>query len=147
MQRALRLILTFSILITNIAIALSHDEAQVRLDMEVPHPALISNNITVSPGPTVQLSNGGIVRGLRCPTTYVNQYLGIPFALAPLGPLRFASPQPYKFNHTFNISATKPPPPALNSTPSAASPNPGPKTACSSTYGHPYPQHAPRHSP
>ncbi|KAJ4391704.1 hypothetical protein N0V93_005324 [Gnomoniopsis smithogilvyi] len=58
--------------------------------------------------PTVKLQNG-TANGAKCSNTDVNSFLGIPYAQAPVGPLRFASPQPY--NQTYNpLDATKPPP-------------------------------------
>lgn len=60
--------------------------------------------------PTVTITNG-TVQGARCPSTDVNAFLGIPYAQAPVGALRFAPPRPY--NQTFaggTLNATRPPP-------------------------------------
>lgn len=58
--------------------------------------------------PTVTLRNGTL-QGVKCPSTDVNSFLGIPYAQAPVGALRFAPPLPY--NQTFaSRDATRPPP-------------------------------------
>jgi carboxylesterase type B len=44
--------------------------------------------------PTVKIAPG-IVNGISCSSTAANAYLSIPFALPPLGPLRFAPPVAY----------------------------------------------------
>lgn len=57
-------------------------------------------------------TNNGTLQGIKCSTTNVNSFLGIPYAQAPLGSLRFAPPEP--FNQTYTTrDATKPPPACL----------------------------------
>lgn len=51
-----------------------------------------------SPAPEVEIANGTI-RGGRCASAPVNYFLSIPYAVAPVGDLRFTPPQPY--NQTF----------------------------------------------
>lgn len=58
--------------------------------------------------PTVKVQNGTL-NGVKCASTDVNSFLGIPFAQAPVDTLRFASPEPY--NQTYDSrDATKAPP-------------------------------------
>jgi hypothetical protein len=45
-----------------------------------------------STAPTVTLNGAGSVVGVTNLTTKLDTFLGIPYALAPLGPLRFAAP-------------------------------------------------------
>lgn len=51
-----------------------------------------------SPAPEVEIVNGTI-RGGRCASAPVNYFLSIPYAVPPIGDLRFTPPQPY--NQTF----------------------------------------------
>jgi len=51
-----------------------------------------------SPATEVEIANGTI-RGGRCASAPVNYFLSIPYAVPPIGDLRFTSPQPY--NQTF----------------------------------------------
>lgn len=51
-----------------------------------------------SPAPEVEIANGTI-RGGRCESASVNYFLSIPYAVPPVGDLRFTPPQPY--NQTF----------------------------------------------
>lgn len=53
-------------------------------------------------GQTVQTSSGP-VQGHSAPNaTQVSEYLGIPYAVPPVGDLRFAAPQKYSSNQTNN---------------------------------------------
>lgn len=50
------------------------------------------------PAPEVEIANGTL-RGGRCVSAPVNYFLSIPYAVPPIGDLRFEPPQPY--NQTF----------------------------------------------
>lgn len=52
-----------------------------------------------SPAPEVEIANGTL-RGARCASAPVNYFLSIPYAVPPIGDLRFTPPQPY--NQTFD---------------------------------------------
>ncbi len=59
---------------------------------------------------TVKVLNGTI-QGVKCPSSNVNSFLGIPYAKSPVGDLRFAAPQPYDSKYTGGtLKATKQPP-------------------------------------
>jgi carboxylesterase type B len=58
---------------------------------------------------TVTVANGTI-QGSKCPNNNVNSFLGIPYAKAPIGDLRFAAPQPYDSTYNGTLQATKPAP-------------------------------------
>jgi carboxylesterase type B len=61
-------------------------------------------------GPEAQV--GGVaVHGIRCDHANNNAFLGIPYALPPVGDLRFSSPRPYIYAAA--IDATKHPPNCL----------------------------------
>lgn len=55
-------------------------------------------------GQGVQTSSGLIVGHAAKTATEVSEYLGIPFAQAPVGDLRFAAPQPYTGNCTITAA-------------------------------------------
>jgi len=60
--------------------------------------------------PTVQIQSGAINGGI-CPITGAHQFLGIPFAQAPIGNLRFAPPAAFQGNFTSGgLAATLEPP-------------------------------------
>lgn len=50
------------------------------------------------PEPEVEIANGTL-RGAQCASAPVNYFLSIPYAVPPIGDLRFTPPQPY--NQTF----------------------------------------------
>lgn len=60
-------------------------------------PGLVLTS-AASPAPEVEIANGTI-RGGRCAFSPVNYFLSIPYAVPPVGNLRFTPPQPY--NQTF----------------------------------------------
>ena len=64
--------------------------------------ALLPRSADCSPGATVQTSQGPIIGHSAANRTQVNEFLGIPYAQPPLGSLRFAAPQKYAKNETFN---------------------------------------------
>ncbi len=55
-------------------------------------------------GITVQTANGPIVGHQASNRSKVSEYLGIPYAQPPIGPLRFAAPQRYGASETFVAS-------------------------------------------
>jgi hypothetical protein len=59
---------------------------------------------TFQVGQGVQTSSGLIVGHAAKTATDVSEYLGIPFAQAPVGDLRFAAPQPYAGNCTITAA-------------------------------------------
>jgi carboxylesterase type B len=59
--------------------------------------------------PTVEIANGRL-RGGQCASGNMNYYLSIPYAVAPVGDLRFTSPQPYNLTYDGIRDATQPPP-------------------------------------
>lgn len=60
-------------------------------------PGLVLTD-AASPAPEVEIVNGTI-RGGRCAFAPVNYFLSVPYAVPPVGDLRFTPPQPY--NQTF----------------------------------------------
>lgn len=56
-------------------------------------------------GQTVQTNSGAVIGHPAPSATDVSEYLGIPFAQPPLGPLRFAAPLPYTNNGLINASS------------------------------------------
>ncbi|KAJ4417865.1 hypothetical protein N0V82_005922 [Gnomoniopsis sp. IMI 355080] len=61
--------------------------------------------------PTVHLANNLTIHGRVSPlTTTVHEFLGIPYAAPPLGPLRWEPPQPYNAAATTVVNATALPP-------------------------------------
>lgn len=56
-------------------------------------------------GQTVQTSSGPVNGQAASNATAVSTYLGIPFAVPPVGDLRFAAPQKYSGNSTVNGTA------------------------------------------
>lgn len=52
----------------------------------------------------IRTSNGPVVGHSALYNPYVCEYLGIPYALAPLGRLRFAPPQRFYANKTYNAT-------------------------------------------
>lgn len=71
-------------------------------------PGLVRTD-AASAAPEVEIANGTI-RGGRCASADVNYFLSIPYAVPPVGDLRFTPPQPY--NQTFAVvrDATTPAP-------------------------------------
>lgn len=68
----------------------------------------VASTAVAQNAPTVK-TNNGTLQGVRCSSANVNSFLGIPYAQAPLGRLRFAPPEP--FNKTYTLQdATQPPP-------------------------------------
>ena len=55
-------------------------------------------------GSTVQTSSGAIIGHAAHSRRRVSEYLGIPYAKPPLGDLRFAAPQTYSSDQTYNAS-------------------------------------------
>jgi cholinesterase len=53
-------------------------------------------------GQTVQTSSGPVSGHAASNASQVSEYLGIPFAVPPVGDLRFAAPQKYSGNSTVN---------------------------------------------
>ena len=53
-------------------------------------------------GQTVQTGSGPVNGHAAANATGVSEYLGIPYAMPPVGNLRFASPQNYSSNSTIN---------------------------------------------
>jgi cholinesterase len=64
-----------------------------------------------SVGQAVKTSSGDVV-GHSAWQPEVSEYLGIPFAQSPVGPLRFAAPKPYSGSGVFNASKFSPDCPA-----------------------------------
>jgi len=56
-------------------------------------------------GQTVSTSSGNIQGHPDSSAPNVSEYLGIPFAVPPVGSLRFTPPQPYLGNETINASS------------------------------------------
>jgi len=53
-------------------------------------------------GQTVQTSSGPVSGHAASNASQVSEYLGIPFAVPPVGDLRFAAPQKYSGNSSIN---------------------------------------------
>ncbi len=53
-------------------------------------------------GQTVQTDSGPVSGHAALNASQVSEYLGIPFAVPPMGELRFAAPQKYSGNSTIN---------------------------------------------
>lgn len=70
--------------------------------------ALLSTAATVTAtAPTVHLANNLTILGRTSPlTTTVHEFLGIPYAAPPLGPLRWEPPQPYNASSAAAAAAT-----------------------------------------
>lgn len=62
-----------------------------------------------SPALEVEITNGTI-RGGRCASAPVNYFLSIPYAVPPIGDLRFTPPQPYDQTFAGVRDATTPAP-------------------------------------
>lgn len=71
-------------------------------------PSLVLSD-TASPAPEVEIANGTI-RGGRCASAPVNYFLSVPYAVPPIGDLRFTPPQPYNQTFTGLRDATTPAP-------------------------------------
>lgn len=54
-------------------------------------------------GQVVKTSSGDIQGHASSSTLSVSEYLGIPYAIPPTGPLRFAAPQAYKAEHNATL--------------------------------------------
>lgn len=61
---------------------------------------------------TVTVTNGTIQGGI-CDTSTANAFLGIPYALPPVGDLRLAAPKPYNMKYDGMLDATAQPPSCL----------------------------------
>ena len=62
----------------------------------------------VSQGGLVVTTLNGTLQGAKCASTDVNAFLSIPYAKAPVGDFRFASPQPWTEAFNGVRDATKP---------------------------------------
>jgi hypothetical protein len=63
---------------------------------------LTSSTQTFTPGQVVNTSSGKIVGQAANRRSDVSEYLGIPYAQAPIGSLRWAAPRAYIGNDTIN---------------------------------------------
>lgn len=63
--------------------------------------------VQLSFGTTVQTSNGAIVGHVTPKTPRVIEYLGIPYAKAPLGDLRFAAPEKFEGDPQSTFEASR----------------------------------------
>lgn len=72
-------------------------------------------------GQAVKTTSGAVQGHASSWQPEVSEYLGIPYALPPLGPLRFAAPQPYRGNNSIKAAKFSPDCPANVASPKNAS--------------------------
>ena len=68
---------------------------------------LAPTNVQDGAAPSVTLSGAGAVVGVTNSTTGLDEFLGIPYAQPPVGPLRFAAPLPLSNDAARLIRATQ----------------------------------------
>lgn len=102
-----------ALLVASSSLASAANRTHVRPSQ--PPPGSTRRSWTI--GQSVSTTSGMLIGHASQSRPNVSEYLGIPFAIPPLGDLRFAAPRPYKSTSTINASAfVSNPPPTRKST-------------------------------